>query len=720
MNQNYQHFKTRLLPNGVLLIGFDTKDKKVNVLNTETVGELTSVVNSALEDTKVKGVVLASLKQGCFIAGADISEIAAMTDKEVCKALVMKVHNLFLKMEESPKAFVAAIEGVCLGGGFELALACDWRVASDNPKTSLALPEVKLGIIPGFGGTQRLPRLVGLPAALEAITSGKTFYAVPALKRGMLDDVVSHIKFEKTIDALDKEPFIQQAVKRALSGKRNFALQKFPLMTKILGMPIVRDYVTLKKARQMIMKQTKGNYPAPLAAVDAVERGLELQGKGLRPYVEAELPILLDLVVSPLSKDLIGIFFSTERAKSREIGPPMPVDRKQTLGVLGAGLMGSQIAGVLVDKGFDVKMKDVKPEFLCPGMDRIFKMELKDLKKKIIKKPELEQRLLRIEPVTNWDGFDRIQYVIESILEDLAVKQQALAEWEAIAPKDAIFASNTSSFPLSKIAEKAKNKERVVGMHFFNPVRQMQLVEIIKAEATSDETVLKAYNLAKSLGKIPIVVKECPGFVVNRILARYLAESILLLAEGISVEDIDRAAKKFGMAIDSGHAMGPLELCDYIGIKTAVLVLNSLKALGERVEGHPLVTEMLPKDKKPLTFWSEGKGNPAVYEILKSKYGWQPKTLSQEEITKRLMLPMADEALRCLQEGVVEKPWQINLAMMYGAGFPAFRAGLLNWLARRGLEKTRQDLEEMSVKYGKRFAPCSFYKEAEQVLEKLM
>ena len=714
MEWAYRHFKTRLLDNDICIVGFDYQGKSVNVLTSEALEEIKAIVHGVTADERVKGMVLVSLKDS-FIAGADINEIYEMTDIDGCKKLVTETHTVFGEIESSKKPWVVAIDGLCLGGGLELALACHWRVATDNGV--FGLPEVKLGIIPGFGGTQRLPRLISLPDALDLITSGRNVYAYPALKRGIIDDVVTNQRGERTIDTVDREAFVVVAIERALALRSKKGLKRnprTPLLQKILGWPGVRDLITFKKARSMVTARVKNHYPAPLKALDAVQAGLRMSVQ--RACLEAEMPHLLELVVSRLSKDLIEVFLSTQKTKNQNLGPSFFDPAKHTIGVLGAGLMGSQIAGEISDKGFGVHLKDLEPKFLCDGMNRIIRMKKEDVVKRIINKPECEHRMLRIHPSLSWDDFKSTPFVIEAIKEVLSWKQKALEEFEEAAPTDAIFATNTSSFMISEVAEKARHKERCVGMHFFNPVRKMQLVEIVRSDSTSAQALAHAYELGSIMGKVPLVVRDGPGFLVNRILSRYLVEAVLLVAEGVSIADVDKAAENFGMAIDSGRSMGPLALIDYIGVETAVHVLSSLKKLGDRIVVHPLIGGMILQGKRPLTFWKQGKENDEVRKLLKEQYAGPQRSVSTETLIKRLVLPMRDEALRCLEEGIVTEPWQVDLAMLYGAGFPAFRGGLLKEMAREGVDHTRADLESLAADHGDRFQPCDSFKEAENVL----
>ena len=712
----FRHFKMRLLSNGVLIIGFDYQGKSVNILSSEALREFAALVHQVAADQGVKGIVLVSLKDS-FIVGADVNEIYEITDHETCKQFVTETHTLFTRIEQDQKPWVVAIDGLCLGGGFELALACHWRVATD--KAVLGLPEVKLGIIPGFGGTQRLPRLIGLPDALDLIANGKNIYAYPALKRGVLDDLVVNQPGEREIDTIDREVFVAVAIERALelySKPRRGRGRKVRFVQRFLGWPGVRDCITFPKARKMIRARIHNYYPAPLEAVDAIQMGLRMPVQ--RACLKAEMPRLLELVVSRLSKDLIEIFQETQRVKQQKTPSAFLDPSKHNIGILGAGLMGSQIAGEISDKGFGVNVKDVEPKFLCDGMNRIMKIKKDDLAKRIISKLEYEMRMLRIRPTLSWDDFQSTPFVIEAIKEVLPWKQKVLEEFEDIAAPDAVFATNTSSFMVSEIAEKARHKERCVGMHFFNPVRKMQLVEIVQADFTSPETVAKAVEVGCIMGKLPMVVRDGPGFLVNRILSRYLIEAVLLMVEGVSMTEIDGAAEDFGMAIDSGRPMGPLALIDYVGIETAMHVLQSLRKLGDRIAVHPLMRDMVPAGRQPLTFWKGRKENDEVRQIIRDKFSGQPTDISREQVIKRLMLPMRDEALRCLQEGIVPEPVQVDLAMLYGAGFPAFRGGLMKEMAREGLGATRAELEGLAAEFGDRFQPCEYFKDAEGLLSR--
>ena len=451
------------------------------------------------------------------------------------------------------------------------------------------------------------------------------------------------------------------------------------------------------KTNRDIFKATGGHYQAPRYAADAVINGLNksvLDGSR-----NIELPAISELVVSPSCKNLISIYFGTEEIKKTNAGN-QSINRESNIVVIGAGLMGSQIATDLVDNKFGVDLKDVSPQALKRGLDRIISLEQALLNKRVIKQNEYESRLLRLNPAT-WHSPKNKEFVIEAVAEILELKQRIVEEFEETASQNIIFATNTSSFTVSEIAQKAKYKERFIAMHFFNPVRQMKLVEIGVADFTSQDTIAKSINLAKSLGKYPLLVRECPGLLVNRILARYLIEAVILVAEGVKIERIDGVAKNFGMAIDSGHAMGPLELIDYVGIMTCAHVIKSLHKLGPRIEEPTLISKMA-NPEKPLSFWRNQKPNTRVGNFV-----GKSKDLSEEEIRDRLVLPMVDEARRCLAENIIDSPRKLDMAMLYGAGFPAYTGGLMKWASDQDVNKITSRLEELTGLYGPRFEPFS-------------
>ena len=704
-----KHFKTAILDDGILLVGFDYRGKSVNVLNVESMLEWQDIVQAAKRSAAITGVLLMSVKEGNFCAGADLEQMHEAQRQGSFRSMEQLVgiaHQLFDAMERSGKPFVAALEGSCLGGGLELALACHSRIASTHPKTSFALPEVKLGILPGFGGTQRLPRLIGLPAALDLITSGRMVFPRQALRMGLIDGMVSSIPSRmRTLEGIQKETLIQTAIAQARSLRSVPIRQRHvTLRQRLMGSFLVR-VLLCGYARHQVKKRVRHFYPAPLRAVDAMQCGMGMSV--LEASVTAEKPRLMELMASPVSRHLVSLFLAGEDVKRKAVSAPDAVTR---VGVLGAGLMGSQIAGQLAEKGYTVGLRDVASNILAGAMGRILKAQTNQVRKKIILPSELRYRLLRIAPTTTMKDLSASPLVIEAVSEKLDVKRAVLAEFESEAGPDAIFATNTSSYTLADIALKAVHPQRCVGLHFFNPVAKMQLVEVVRAPFTSDQALRQACSIAKRLGKFPLVVRDGPGFLVNRILSRYLAEAVILVGEGIPIGRIDTIAKDFGMAVDSGHPMGPLELIDLIGLPVAMHVLASLAVLGSRIEtSDALLQSLLGDSKTPVPFWKSGVENRQALEVIadyRRAYPSKAGPVSDEIIHHRLFLPMVDEAVRCLHDHIVEQAWEVDFALTYGIGFPAFRGGLLTW-ARQTMspEQIARKLNDLSHTFGKRFEP---------------
>jgi 3-hydroxyacyl-CoA dehydrogenase / enoyl-CoA hydratase / 3-hydroxybutyryl-CoA epimerase len=706
----FKHFKTAVLDEGILLAGFDYSGKSVNVLNVESISEWQEIVQFVEQSAAIKGVVLVSAKEGNFCAGADLEQMHDAQQRcsfHEMEQLVLTAHRLFEKMGRSQKPFVAAVEGACLGGGLELALACHVRMASTHPKTCFALPEVKLGILPGFGGTQRLPRLIGLPAALDMITTGKTVFPRQALRMGLVEGMVTSIPSTvRTLESIQNETLVQAAIaqtRRLCSAPA----ERRPLRAsqRLLSLPGIRSLLC-RYARHQVIKRVRYFYPAPLRAIDAVERGMHMSV--LEGSLNVEKPLLLDLMASAVSSHLVGLFLAGEEVKRKVAVVPATATRT---GVLGAGLMGSQIAGQLAEKGYAVVLRDVSSDILAKAIGRIHKAQTAQVRKRIILPSDLRYRMMRVAPTIHIKDVSAAPLVIEAVSEKLDVKRAVLAEFESEARPDAIFATNTSSYTLADIAARAIHPERCVGLHFFNPVAKMQLVEVVRAPFTSDIALAQACSLAKRLGKFPLVVNDGPGFLVNRILSRYLAEAVIMVGEGISFRRIDTVAKNFGMAVDSGHPMGPLELLDLIGLPVAMHVLTSLAVLGPRIESRDaLLRNFLPDKKPPLAFWKSGQVNAQALDAVanyRRAYPSKAGPISDDILHQRLFLPMVDEAVRCLHDKIVEHPWQVDFALAYGIGFPAFRGGLLTW-ARQTMPpgQITQKLESLTTTYGKRFEPC--------------
>lgn len=683
--------------NGIAVLTFDLPGEKVNKLTTAVMNELDRLLDEIAANREIRALVIRSGKPDIFIAGADIAEIRDITDAKTGEELSRKGQSVLGKLESLPFPTVAAIHGPCLGGGLEFALACSHRVISNDPRTALGPPEVKIGIIPGFGGTQRLPRLVGLSNALEMILPGKSVYAKKAKKIGLADEVT----YRETL--LDVAMNIaNQAVgkprKTGIRAKRSF------LIRLLESNPLTRTLV-YRTARKSVLSETRGNYPAPIAALDAVRYGLS---HGLSAGYENEARTLGALVVSEVSKNLINVFYLNEALKKDLSPSQFSVTRA---GIIGAGVMGGGIAQLFAEKGITVRMKDVTPKAVSMGFrtaDGIFR---KRSKKGILNPLQARDGMDRITGATDASGFSAADLAVEAVVENMEVKKAVLRDFEQTAKDSAIFASNTSSLSITELAAAAKRPEQVVGMHFFNPVEKMPLVEIVKGQRTSLETVAAIATLSRRLGKLPVVVNDGPGFLVNRILMPYLGEALRMLEEGSGIKEIDHALLNFGMP------MGAFILLDEIGIDIAHKVSGILHAgLGERIQPSPLL-ETLYKEgfhgkKNGKGFYlylhgTRGGASPLVKARVpkqKDNAGWLP----EQEIVERAVFLMIKEAALCLEDKIIDRVDHLDAALIFGIGFPPFRGGLMRYAEKLGAKYIVERLEVYAAKYGERFAPPKF------------
>lgn len=665
-------------------VWFDLPGEKVNKLSTPVLNELSSVVDQLASSDATK-VIFASRKPGIFIAGADVMEFTTVTGAEQARAYVSLGQQVFTKVTKLKQTTVAAIDGACVGGGCELALSCDWRVISDSPKAQIGLPEVKLGIFPAWGGTSKLPRLIGLPGALDVILNGKTLDGKRAKKAGLVDEVV------------ESGIVLQVAKKFADKGKRNV-----PGRTKfyVEGNPLARNLI-FNKARQTVLKQTKGKYPAPLKAIDVMSYAMS---NGVERGMQRELDEASTLVGNDVAKNLVQLFFLMEESKK----DPYAVKSRDTsvVGVLGAGIMGGGIAQIVADKtDADVRMRDINWKAIGGGMKAASKIWKKKVDRRRMTRGEMQRKLARITSTTDWSGFSRADVVIEAVVENVNIKRQVLAEFEALAKPGAIFATNTSTIPITQIAAEAKNPENVVGMHFFNPVDRMPLVEVIRGEKTSEQAMVTVATLARKLGKTVVYCNDGPGFVVNRILGPYMNESGFLLEEGNSIESLDKAMTDFGMP------MGPMALLDEVGIDVAAKVAGILtEAFGARMQKSTVVEKLYAdgrhgkKNGKGLYLYADGKRqgpDASVYKLL----GVTPHAADEKAVVERMVLAMINEASLILDEKIVASAGELDLAMIMGTGFPPFRGGLLRYADSLGLPYIVSRLDELSMKVGPRYKP---------------
>ena len=668
--------------------------------------ELDALVDQLAARKEIKGLVLFSGKPDIFIAGADVKEFSSASEASV-RETIERGQRVFGKIANLPFPTVAAIHGACLGGGCETALAMDWRLATDSKKTSIGLPEIKLGIIPAWGGTTRLPRTIGLAGGLDIILAGKALDAKRAKKAGLVDEAVPEPMLREVALAFARGKFGTKKRANAGPGGGPARVREAAGAEKLLegfGKGIV-----FSKARASVMKATRGQYPAPLEALAAIEKGYRAP---LDQALALEVEAILRLVKTPVVRHLVGLFFQMEDVK-KETGVAAGVKPRKVsrVGVLGAGVMGGGIAQLAADKGYPVRMKDIKNEMLAGGYAAAAKIWREKLKKRRMTKAEFAGKMSLLSGSLDWAGFGSCDVTIEAVLEKLVVKQSVLKEWEAVSSDSAIFASNTSTLPITDIAAAARVPERVVGMHFFNPVHKMPLVEVIYGAKTDPQVTATIFDLAKRMGKTPVVVKDAPGFLVNRILAPYLGEAVRLLLEGNPMESIDKAMRSFGMPV------GPIELLDDVGIDVATKGAEVLSAVWPtRMPVDPSFGKMVTtgrcgrKTRKGFYLYEgEKRKGPDVSAYAELGLPVPSKAIATpQQIEDRLILPMVNEAAWCLAEGIVESPAKLDLAMIFGTGFPPFRGGLCRYADARGVSAVVATLDVLSAEKGPRFEPAPF------------
>ncbi len=689
---------------GVASLVIDLPGEKVNKLSASVMTEIEQVLNVLSGNKAARVLVITSAKKDIFIAGADINEIKDLRDPKDAFAKVSRGQEIMNKIAALKIPTIAVINGACLGGGLELALACKYRVAIANPKTQLGLPEVNLGIIPGFGGTQRLPKLVGLPEALKIILSGKAVDARKALKIGLVDELIREEFLTEKLSQFANEILKNPNSNRYLSLRSEARKKRFIFETLLFG-----KFLIFYFAQKDLWEKTKGRYPAPFVALEVIKRTYG-RTYGVRGF-KTELEAFCELCVGDISKNLIEIFFTNEALK-KDSGVDtdvVGVDLER-VAVIGAGVMGGGIAWLFANNGINVRVKDINQKAIALGYNQIIKI-FDQLKK--IKKLTQEQINFKIGNVTtslDYIGFTHADLVIEAVVENMAVKKTILVEAETKVEKNTVIASNTSSLSISEMASVLQNPERFVGMHFFNPVNRMPLVEVIRGEKTSDAAVATIVKLSKRLGKTPIVVKDVAGFLVNRILLPYMNEAAYLLQEGAEIKRIDSVIEKFGMP------MGPFILADVVGIDVGVKVAHSLQeAYGERMRVADILEEIY-QNHKTLLGKKVGKGfyihaaqnhvNIEINTILskvRSAKNIHTIYIHDEEIIDRCILMMANEAAKCLEENVVKNPSYLDMAMIMGCGFPPFRGGVLKYVDSYGIENAVKKLQELNKKHGKRF-----------------
>jgi 3-hydroxyacyl-CoA dehydrogenase/enoyl-CoA hydratase/3-hydroxybutyryl-CoA epimerase len=687
---------------GVAVVTLDTPGEKVNILNAALLGALESTARDLASRQDLAAAVVISAKYGGFIAGADIHEIESVTDAAAGAELARQGQRIFGLWSALPFPVVAALHGHCLGGGTEFALACHYHIAT--PDAVIALPEVRLGILPGFGGTQRLPRLISIEKALDIILTGRNVPAEEALALGLIDRLAPAGGLLDEAVALAREAALDASHLRAARNRHQRSLRHWLLEKNPFGRAFL-----FGEARKRALARAEGHYPGPPAIVEVVRRGLSLP---IEQGLELEAKELGRLIVTEVSKNLVHLFFLSQRPKK---GAPVATKSRRVAraAVLGAGVMGGGIAQLLAARGVPVLLKDIRNEAVAAGLTHAREMFSRQLAKKDGDEAKVEAKMALITGTTSYDGFEGVDLVIEAVVEKMAVKQAVLRESETNLGSEAIFATNTSALSVSELQSVAQHPGRVGGMHFFNPVDRMPLVEIIRGEQTDEHTVATLFDTALRLGKTPIVVADRPGFLVNRLLVAYLNEACLAAGEGIEWLSLDQLAREFGLP------MGPFRLIDEVGIDIAAEVGRTLCRAFPYLPKSPLLEAaaasgrngkkggkgfyLYPADGKP-------QPDPAIGEALALPGGRR----AGEADLRRLLLLMVNEAGRCLAEQVVATPEDIDTGMVFGTGFPPFRGGLCKWADSEGLGKLVGELNGLADKHGERFTPCGYLKGRER------
>ena len=698
----------RLEKSGVARIVFDDPDRSVNVLAESVMrrfSDLLEDVRAGAEAGRIRGLLIESGKPGSFIAGADIEELGSIESPDEGVEASRFGQAVFLELERLPIPTVAAIQGTCLGGGTELALACRHRLASDADPTRIGLPEVQLGILPAWGGTTRLPRLIGLQAALDLILTGKQVDAKRAQRMGLVEEVLPHEIFEsESLRFLEERMAEEVAPTRASRG----------FLQRMMEDTAPGRRIVIATARRSVLQKTGGHYPAPLRILEVVRRSV---GRSLDRAFELEAEAAGELLASRVTRNLLHVFHLREGAK-KAFGETFRGEPREIadLGVVGAGVMGGGIAQLAAARKVRVRLKDIRHEPVADALSHARGLFERATSRRRMSQREAEQGMERISGGTDYSGFGQLDLVVEAVVERLDVKRTVLREVEERVGTECILATNTSTLSVEAMAEVLERPEHFCGLHFFNPVHRMPLVEIVRGERTSDGTLASVHAFARQLGKVPVIVRDGPGFLVNRVLGPYLNEAGFLLAEGASVEAIDGAATAFGLP------MGPLRLVDEVGIDIARHAGEVLhEAFGSRMRpSAPLVrmgeTGRLGR-KGGAGFYVHGSSRkeespePELRTLLGDAVPSTAVKFDEGDIRARLLLAMINEAARVLEDGIARSAAEVDLAMVMGTGFPPFRGGLLRFADDNHPRSLVDRLESYESTLGERFAPAPLLRE---------
>lgn len=709
--RKYEHFtNVELTPDGVAVIRFDCPGKKVNSISFALAKEAEQLWKSEIEtNSDVKAVVFASAKPGMFIAGADIFDIKRIEDKSELVGFIEEGLHFFQNMRKKGVPLVCAIDGPCLGGGLEWTMWCDYRVASDSPKTKLGLPEVKLGLLPGFGGTQNLHELVGIQNAMDMMLTGKDVRPDKAKKMGLVDLVVAPQSVEAAA--------IASAVD-LVNGKIKIKKKPKSLMNRLLEDNPLGRRIIWDQVKKMVDKNTNGNYPAPYAIMQCVQNGLDNPATKFQNEREQ----FAKLAATSESEALIGIFDGmTQMKKNPFTGTGTPV---KTVAVMGAGLMGAGIGQVTAEKGMTVLLKDRNDEAIERGESYMRGNWDKKLKRKRMSQFQHNLNTSNVVGLSDdsptWkEHFGKADMVIEAVFEDLDLKKKILADIESVTPDHCVFATNTSAIPIASIAEGAKRPENVIGMHYFSPVPSMPLLEIIPHDGTSETTKATAFDVGTKQGKTVITVKDVPGFYVNRCLGPFLVEVSAVVRDGVSLEKLDKSIKNFGMPV------GPVTLADEVGIDVVSHVAGFLSEadLGVRMDGGDisLMKNMIEKG------WLGKKSGQGFYTYDKKKKGGKSVSsevqayvknfvqtdlkLDEKEIQDRIISRFVNEAAKCLEDEIIDNPVVGDIGLVFGTGFAPFRGGPFRYLDQVGVSQYVDRMNYFADKYGPQFEPCQLLKD---------
>lgn len=686
--------------NNIATLIFDQADSKVNILTAENIKRLDQILDE-VKGKNYKALIIKSRKRDCFIAGADIKEIEKIVEPKDGAAKAKAGQDVMNKIEDLPFPTFAVIDGVALGGGCELALSCDYRLSSFNPKVKIGLPEVNLGFVPGFGGTYRLPRIIGLSESLKMILAGSQLNSSKALRVGLFDKLFPQL-------ILDKE--VQAFVDAVVAGKINKKKYSPPKARGIMGFLEGNRFghnIIFSQSRKNVMKLSKGFYPAPLKAIEVIKQNYYC---GRDRGMDIECRAFGELAITDISKNLVHLFYISEKYRKLqldELKDVAPITVKKAA-VLGAGVMGGGIAQLLSANGILARIKDVNYDAIAKGFQAASKVYHGALKRRKATKAEVEMGMGRITGTLDYSGFKDVDIVIEAVVEKMEVKQKVFREMDTAVSSKTVLATNTSALSVAEMAKVTSNPSRVVGVHFFNPVHRMPLIEVITTEATSKEALATTLGFVKRLRKIPIVVKDSAGFIVNRILLAYMNEAGRIMEETHDIEGIDKAVLAFGMP------MGPFRLSDEVGLDVGIKVLQILEeAFGERftpVKTFHKVYEagLLGKKVSKGFYVFDGKKESFNTDVKQFLTG-SAEPLNSKACVDRVILSMINEAAMCLEDGIVDDPAAIDVGMIFGTGFPPFRGGLLKYADSLGIDNVVESLQNLCENLNtSRFKPSEY------------